>query len=160
MCKQSPIKVDSKIFERLTNHYIKVYDYTPYTAKICSYLYFDYTRQGVTFDQIQEYFDVSKSTVSCCLNHLVEVNHISFYYKNGDRKRYFKIDKQFVKARYERICNNLLEEKKIIHLMKDHMNKLQVENENLDKRLNIFTETLNNSIHNLQSAIKKLEKVQ
>lgn len=159
MYHQPLIHVDLEIFERLTTHYIQVYDYTPYTAKICSYLYFDYARQGVTFDQILEYFDISKSTVSNSLHHLVEAKHVSFFYKDDDRKRYFEINKEFVKIRYETICSNLTEEGKIIELMQRHKENLKITNRNLDTRFDIFTQTLNKSICNLQNAIKQLEKV-
>lgn len=159
MCHQPLIKVDLEIFERLITHYIRVYDYTPYTAKICSYLHFDYARQGVTFDQILEYFDISKSTVSNSLHHLVEAKHVSFFYKDDDRKRYFEINKEFVKIRYEAICSNLMEEGKIIELMQRHKENLKITNDNLDTRFDIFTQTLNKSICNLQNAIKQLEKV-
>ncbi|MDG3583165.1 GbsR/MarR family transcriptional regulator [Galbibacter pacificus] len=46
---------------------------------------------GVTFDEIVEELEVSKSSVSTNLQLLQSMGRISYYTKPGDRKRYFKI---------------------------------------------------------------------
>ena len=47
--------------------------------------------EGVTFEEIVNFLNASKSSVSSALKFLIQMKHIVYYTKPGDRKRYFNI---------------------------------------------------------------------
>lgn len=49
--------------------------------------------QGLTFEEIREVIQASKSSTSVNINVLSQLDYIKFYTKPGDRKRYFKLAK-------------------------------------------------------------------
>ena len=49
------------------------------------------TPEGVPFDEIVEFLGASKSSVSSALNLFLQLKHVVYYTKPGDRKRYFKV---------------------------------------------------------------------
>lgn len=51
--------------------------------------------EGLTFEQIREIIGSSKSSISVNLNVLTQLQLIKYYTKSGDRKRYFRIAKNF-----------------------------------------------------------------
>lgn len=50
---------------------------------------------GLTFEEIREIIGSSKSSTSVNLNVLSQLKHIEYYTKSGDRKRYFRVSKNF-----------------------------------------------------------------
>ncbi|QHI39290.1 hypothetical protein IMCC3317_47000 [Kordia antarctica] len=48
---------------------------------------------GLTFEEIREVIQASKSSTSVNVNVLSQLNYVTFYTKPGDRKRYFKLAK-------------------------------------------------------------------
>ncbi|MBJ7882517.1 GbsR/MarR family transcriptional regulator [Gelidibacter salicanalis] len=49
--------------------------------------------EGLTFDDIRETLNASKSATSVNVNVLMQLNYVASYTKPGDRKRYFKLAK-------------------------------------------------------------------
>ncbi|WP_111707059.1 GbsR/MarR family transcriptional regulator [Lutibacter citreus] len=52
-----------------------------------------YGKRGVTFDQLVSNLCASKSTISTHLTNLQSQKEISYFTKPGDRKKYFKVNK-------------------------------------------------------------------
>ncbi|TYB78160.1 MarR family transcriptional regulator [Bizionia saleffrena] len=50
---------------------------------------------GLTFDEIKESIEASKSSISVNIKVLLQLRYIEYYTKPGDRKRYFKVSKYF-----------------------------------------------------------------
>lgn len=50
---------------------------------------------GLTFEEIREAIGSSKSSTSVNISVLMQLKHIEYYTKSGDRKRYFKVAKYF-----------------------------------------------------------------
>lgn len=48
---------------------------------------------GLTFEEIREVIQASKSSTSVNINVLTQLDYVTFYTKPGDRKRYFKLAK-------------------------------------------------------------------
>ncbi|RMA58747.1 GbsR/MarR family transcriptional regulator [Ulvibacter antarcticus] len=48
---------------------------------------------GLTFEEIKEEIQATKSSTSVNINVLIQLNYISYYTKPGDRKRYFRLAK-------------------------------------------------------------------
>jgi len=64
---------------------------SPVAARV--YLYFFYSAEySATFDELQNYFKVSKSAISNALKYLETLEMINSGTKDGQRKRYFTIN--------------------------------------------------------------------
>ena len=69
---------------------------------------------GLSFEEIREIIGSSKSSTSVNLNVLTQLKHIDFYTKSGDRKRYFKIAKNFQLSSLEAQHQSLENELKLV----------------------------------------------
>jgi len=58
------MEIDERIFQEMVSFYGKNFSLPPLSAKIYSYLIFDFERKGVCFDHLVEALHVSKSSVS------------------------------------------------------------------------------------------------
>ena len=65
---------------------------SPLSARIYALLILS-PYDGLTFEEIKEVIQASKSSTSVNINVLVQLDYIKFYTKPGDRKRYFQISK-------------------------------------------------------------------
>lgn len=153
------IKVDKSLFETLTNHFIKSYEYTPNTARVYSYLNFDYAKEGISFDQIVQYLQISKSTASTALNFLMDKKQVTFFYKENDRKRYFTINQDFIRLYYQQIYDKLVTEKIIFRKLAAHKKGIKIQNKDLDKKFEILDQAIEYSIQNLAKTIKNLDEI-
>ncbi|NKI26647.1 MarR family transcriptional regulator [Arenibacter sp. 6A1] len=67
---------------------------SPLAARIYALLILS-SYEGLTFEAIREIIGASKSSTSININVLLQLKHIEYYTKPGDRKRYFKGSKYF-----------------------------------------------------------------
>ncbi|SHI37384.1 DNA-binding transcriptional regulator GbsR, MarR family [Arenibacter nanhaiticus] len=68
---------------------------SPLAARIYALLILSSSYGGLTFEEIREIIGASKSSTSININVLLQLKHIEYYTKPGDRKRYFKGSKYF-----------------------------------------------------------------
>jgi DNA-binding transcriptional regulator GbsR (MarR family) len=78
--------------ERYSNYYEKQ-GFSPVAARVMIYLFL-HPEGEATFDEIQAYFNVSKSAVSNALRLLSAMQIVTERTKSGERKRYFKASLQ------------------------------------------------------------------
>ena len=137
----------------MTRLYGKTFNLPPLAAKIYAYLIFDFEREGLTFDDLVEIFSASKSSISTSLNLLLSNNLLQEINKLEKRKRYFAINEDFVKIRFNEILDRLKEEIKIIDALENfNINK----SEAMMKRSEIHKNMLEKSIHNIENSLNKL----
>lgn len=111
----------------------------------------------LTFDEIRETLNLSKSGTSNALNTLQMTNHIEYITKLGDRKRYFRCKMNnwihMTKENFEKFddLNVILKE-----ILKIRNPKTEVFNNDLKK----VTEFLDFLYNEINLAIKKWEKKQ
>ena len=67
---------------------------SPLAARIYSLLTLS-SYEGLTFDEIRETIEASKSSISVNVNLLTQLGYVDYHTKSGDRKRYFKVAKYF-----------------------------------------------------------------
>lgn len=67
---------------------------SPLSARIYALLTLS-SYEGLTFEEIREAIDASKSSTSVNVNVLIQLGYIEYHTKPGDRKRYFKVAKYF-----------------------------------------------------------------
>lgn len=64
--------------------------------------------EGLTFDEIKEITQASKSSISVNINVLIQLKYIKFYTKSSSRKRHFKVAKYF-QQKYMELYHESLE---------------------------------------------------
>ncbi len=149
------LKIDAEIYQELIDFYGGIFSLPPLSAKIYAYLIFDFDKKGHTFDDLVETFCASKSSVSSSVNFLLNANLIKTINKIDERKRYFIINDDFVKIRFEEIVNRMKREIKIL----DQLNKYreqEKENINQSERYKIYKSLLEKNIENIENTLKKL----
>ena len=149
------IKIEPEIYQELIEFYGTLFNLPPLSAKIYAYLIFDFDKKGHTFDELLEVFCASKSSVSASINYLLNSNLIKTINKIDERKRYFIINNDFVKIRFEEIANRMKQEIKIL----DQLNKFKTEqltDGSLSERYYIYKSLLEKNIDNIEDTLQKL----
>lgn len=79
-----------EIIEMFGVHFEQLYNIPPLAARILGTLIIDGCKTGLTFEELIEKMQASKSSISTNLNLLQKMDKISYFTKVGDRKKYFK----------------------------------------------------------------------
>lgn len=151
--------VDSKILQDFSEHLIQVHNYPPFVSKVCAYMHFDFYEKGVTFEEIHNYFGVSKSSVSFALKFLENLNHISFVMRDDCRKRYFKLNQDYVIDKYRQIFDSLSNEKKLLQDIQQFKSRIGIEENALDAKINTVVDIIERNTANLHKAIQSLTQI-
>ena len=101
------------LFKEITEHYELHYKLQPLTARIYALLVFNNCQYGLTFDDLIEIFQASKSSISHSVNTLIELNFIEQLKKVNERKRFFRVNKDLFLMRLEDVYKRLQREKYI-----------------------------------------------
>lgn len=80
-----------QLVEKLGVHFEHSEQLAPVGARILAFIILT-GKAGVTFDDLVSELCASKSTISTHLNHLQDVQKISYFTKQGDRKKYFIVN--------------------------------------------------------------------
>ena len=149
------LKIEPEIYQKLIDFYGDLFNLSPLSAKIYAYFIFDFEKNGLTFDDLVDTFCASKSSISSSINFLLNNNLIKTINKIDERKRYFIINEDFVKIRFEEIVNRMKREIKIL----DQLNKYreqEKENINQSERYKIYKSLLEKNIENIENTLNKL----
>lgn len=79
-----------EIIEMFGVHFEKLFNIPPLAARILGTVIIEGCKSGLTFDELVEKMQASKSSISTNLNLLQKMNKINYFTKVGDRKKYFK----------------------------------------------------------------------
>ncbi len=139
-------EIDQELFHDLVQYYTGLFNLPPLAAKIYCYLFFDVEKQGVTFEELMDIFQVSKSSVSTSLCLLLQMELLKEYSKIGERKRNFVINEEYGKLKFEKIISNIKEEVSILDRLQDfngqNSEKYQHYREMLIKNIEIMENSL------------------
>ena len=147
------IEVDEKIFQDAVKFYSTIFSLPPLASKIYSYLIFDFEKIGITFDEFVEVFSASKSSVSTSICLLLNSQLIVDINKIDERKRYFFVNDDYKKIRFEKIVQKMKDELK---LLDDLKNFRKVHHDEEDQKMEIYKSLLNRNITNIQESLNKL----
>ncbi|KQT18066.1 transcriptional regulator [Chryseobacterium sp. Leaf404] len=147
---------DEKIFQDAVRFYGTVFSIPPLASKIYAYLLFDFQKKGVTFDEFVEVFGASKSSVSTNIGLLLNAELIVDMNKIDERKRFFYINEDFKRIRFEKIVQKMQDELRLLDAL-EHFNQNSNTNykEN-NQRMTAYKELLNLSINNIKESLNKL----
>nr|WP_315028015.1 transcriptional regulator [uncultured Chryseobacterium sp.] len=147
------IEIDEKIFQDAVKFYGTVFSLPPLASKIYSYLLFDYEKVGITFDEFVEVLSASKSSVSTNISLLLNAELIVDHNKMDERKRYFFINDEYKKIRFEKIVRKMKDELKLL----DDLNNFKKNNDDgYNERIDNYKALLNKNIQNIQESLNKL----
>jgi DNA-binding transcriptional regulator GbsR (MarR family) len=79
-----------EIIEMFGVHFEKTFNIPPLAARIIGTLIIEGCKSGLTFDELVNKIQASKSSVSTNLNLLQKMGKVNYFTKVGDRKKYFK----------------------------------------------------------------------
>lgn len=103
-----------KLVESMGVHFERLFNLPPLAARIYILLLLS-DREGLSFEEIRDFMDASKSSVSANINLLLQGERIDFLTKPGDRKRYFKPSPRFLNIRLEESLRLLQKEAEIVN---------------------------------------------
>ncbi|CAM2996455.1 transcriptional regulator [Chryseobacterium flavum] len=147
------IEIDEKIFQDAVKFYGTVFNLPPLASKIYAYLLFDYEKVGITFDEFVEVLSASKSSVSTSISLLLNAQLIIDHNKMDERKRYFFINDEYKKIRFEKIVQKMKDELKLL----DDLNNFKKSNDDgYNERIEHYKTLLNKNIENIQESLNKL----
>ena len=79
-----------EIIEMFGVHFEQLYSIPPLASRILGTLIIDGCKSGLTFEELVEKMQASKSSISTNLNLLLKMEKINYFTILGDRKKYFK----------------------------------------------------------------------
>jgi len=107
-----------ELIELFGIHFETYYNLPPCASRLLGILILNSRTKGLTFEELVEQENASKSTISTNINLLLKLGKISYYTKPGDRKKYF-----LPSPPSERIQNHLKfldSEKKMLMRVRDY----------------------------------------
>lgn len=144
-------------FQDYCAHHEALYNYTPLTSKLYTFLLFSGLRDGVAFDEMVEKLNASKSSVSTSLNILLNNNQIEQFNKIDERKRYFRINPKYLTNRLFTIKESIEKELSLTCRLLDFNQKKKLNVLNCESRINIYIEHLEKSSEEISQTIEKLK---
>lgn len=146
-----------EFFQDYCAHHETMYNYSPLTAKIYTYLMLSSDREGITFDEIVEKLNASKSSVSSSLNTLVNNAHVEHFNKIDERKRYFRVNPDYLTIRLNTIRDILAKEKNLAYRLQEYKATKTTESKPCQMKMGIYIEHLEKATHELTNTIEKLK---
>jgi len=147
-----------ELIEDFSKYFETTYNFPPLTSKIYAYLMLDCKSNGVTFDELVEVLNASKSSVSNSLNFLNQLKHIEYFTKIDNRKRFYRISSENLLIRLRKIHDMLVNEKQLVERLKNYRQEIcEGFQENSILKSDIYLNHLNQSIEHLSQTIEKLE---
>ncbi|ALR30279.1 transcriptional regulator [Chryseobacterium sp. IHB B 17019] len=147
------IEIDEKIFQDAVKFYGTIFNLPPLASKIYAYLLFDYEKVGITFDEFVEVLSASKSSVSTSISLLLNAELIVDHNKMDERKRYFFINDEYKKIRFEKIVQKMQAELKLL----DDLDQFKKNHDDVhNERMEAYKVLLNKNIINIQESLNKL----
>ncbi|MFC5194476.1 GbsR/MarR family transcriptional regulator [Bizionia hallyeonensis] len=95
---------------------------------------------GLTFEEIRETIEASKSSTSVNVNVLTQLGYITFYTKPGDRKRYFKVAKYYQLESLELYNQSLTREIELVEKINEYNKAQHPEKFALEESVGIITQ--------------------
>lgn len=144
-------------FQDYCAHHEALYHYSPLTSKLYTFLLFSGIDNGVTFDEIVEKLNASKSSISNSLNILLNNNHIEQFNKIDERKRYFRINHKYLINRLDTIKKSIEKELNLTYRLQEFNKSKRLNMYRSEAKINIYIEHLVRSSDGLTETIEKLK---
>ncbi len=111
------LKQKQELVELLGVHFEKFQMIPPLAARILAFLIVDNRNEGVTFEELVNEIQASKSSISTNVNLLLKRENIYYCTKTGDRKKYFKVSPLSYRLKY--LLENIENEISIVNRLSE-----------------------------------------
>ncbi len=147
----------NKLVEELGVYFHNYEDMSPLSARIFSLIILT-GAEGITFEELTISLGASKSSISTNLQLLQTKEIIVYFTKTGERKRYFKIAKDYISAKLEKKIKDWEVEKKLQYKILN-FKLIQAEKNVSNKKLKDGIEFTKNYINILDSIILNFKQL-
>lgn len=148
-----------KLIEEIGVHFEKVHNLAPLAARIYVIMILS-PNDGHTFDEIIKITGASKSSVSTQLNLLMQINKVEYFTKPGDRKRYFRSNRTYLKNNLLDQLNQVKVDIRLIEKIHDFNAEFNAEKfEKTGGVATLYKEYLVAQKQNLQNTIEQMTKI-
>lgn len=150
-----------KLVEEIGVYFENIYQIPPLAARIYGLLMIC-PRTGHSFDELVEYTNSSKSSVSTNINLLLNTGNIEYFTKSGERKRYFRLSKSYLKISLEKYRDRVSTElnllKKVEAFNKEFNQAKYKKHKDLGELYQNYLEAHYQNLESTLSKVKQLEK--
>lgn len=146
-----------QLFQDYCAHHEIVHRFSPLTAQIYTYITFVNNKDGVTFDELVENLHTSKSSVSTSLNLLLSNNLVEQFNKINERKRFFRLNDNYITERLILIRDIISKEKELTIKLKNCQKKGLLNTQSSLSTADLYIEHLEKSKIHLTETIEKLK---
>lgn len=152
---------NTDLFCCFSAHIEKTYKLAPLTSKLQAYMILESNEEGVTFEELLDVFNVSKSSLSNSINFLLSTNQIEYINKIDSRKRYFRMNANYLKEKLDFVHEMISQD--IIYTNK--INEYKMQNNSFPKNfnmdiLNVYLNHLNETKKILSETIETINQIQ
>lgn len=149
-----------ELIREFSAYFESSHNFPPLTSKVYAYLLLDCESIGVTFDELTEIFNASKSSISNSLNFLTQIKQIEYYTKIENRKRFYRTVPNNLILRLQNIQEMLSNEKRLSEKLRTYKLEIQNNQNDLNKlKSDIYIEHLESVVKQLNSTIEKLNNL-
>lgn len=148
-----------ELFQDFCAHHETVYNFSPLTAQIYTYIMFNSNKEGVTFEELIEKLNASKSSVSTSLNLLISLNKIEHFNKIDERKRFFRLTPNYIINRLVLIKDLLQKEHSLTLRLKSLDACKLADAPNFQEKSQVYIDHLEKSSKQLTETIQKLKSI-
>ncbi|MHC5309042.1 GbsR/MarR family transcriptional regulator [Myroides sp. LJL116] len=145
-----------QLFQDYCAHHEQVHRLSPLTAQIYTYITFVNNKDGVTFDELVENLQTSKSSVSTSLNLLLSNNLVEQFNKINERKRFFRLNSNYITERLTFIRDILIREKELNTKLKSCQDRGLLNTQSCTTT-DLYLDHLEKSKNHLTETIKKIK---
>lgn len=133
---------------------------SPLASRIYSLLILS-SYDGLTFEEVREVIQASKSSTSVNINVLIQLGYITYYTKPGNRKRYFKLAKYSSLVSLESYCDIIDKEMDMVNRINAYNKKYYPQKFNNEESLGqIFQDYLVEKQELVARTIAKMKSFQ
>lgn len=144
-----------KAVESIGLHIEKRTQIAPLAARIQALMILS-SDKGMSFDEIVDFTQASKSSISSNLNLLLQMKSMEYYTIPGDRKRYFRSSKDYLFLRLEKYLEMVNEEIQVTKQINEFNEKHHEVSEE-DSFGFLFKEFLEQQKNIIQNTLEKME---
>ena len=152
------MEINASLFQEMSANYSEMFHFPPITSQIFTLMLFDFDQTGLTFEEIQEQLNASKSTVSNALNRLLQTHHIEFFNKMSERKRFYRINREIFMVQFQDEFNQMKKNKNILERYAAYRKQKTKDDFHTDK-LNLHIRLLEAKIHLHQKTMNEISNL-
>lgn len=149
-----------RLIEDIGVNFEKIHQFSPLAARLYAILILC-PNTGYSFSDLVKLTKASKSSVSTNLNLLLENGSVEYFTKSGDRKRYFRSRRDYLKITLERHLYETKTELDIINKVSSYNKQFNKQKYQKNKKFGkLYKRFLENISANLQDTLHKMNQLE